>query len=1016
MQANSPWALLLLIPWAVAVWWMIRGTLRLQGTRKKIAIALRSFILLLVIAIAAGVQPYWHVEQRNVIFVADRSASVNADASLGEWIAKASAAKDEEDQSGIVSIGLDAAIDKVLSPDQLPSAERYTFRSGVNENFTDLSQALRLASGMLHEAGGGKIVLLSDGAENAGSMLRQAELLGHAGIKVDVVPVAAPQRVDASLEAMDVPQTLRQGEKFTFEFTINSTSSGTAKLRLYEDNRELSTSEIVLEPGENRFALQSAALEPGFHRFRAELYAEGDEREQNNTAYAFSRVSGPPAVLIVEGVPGSSGNVEAALKASLIRYETIPPERLSVQLASYAAYDSIILNNVPATRIAAKPMEWLGKAVSDYGIGLVMLGGDNSFGLGGYFQTPIEKALPVYMDLKGKRQLPSLGLILVIDRSGSMAGGKLELAKEAAMRTIELMRPEDSVGVVAFDSTPWWIVEPTKLTDREEVLGKIQGIQAEGGTEIFPALDTAYNRLLEMDAQRKHIILLTDGQSASNPGYAALTQGMVDNTMTMSTVAVGDGADQVMLEQLAKQAKGRFYFTNDESTLPAIFSRETVLMSRTYVVEQNAPPLVGQAGSWSSMWQNGLPNLQAYIATTAKETAEVALLSPQGDPILARWAYGSGRTVAWTSDLTGKWSRDWVQWAALPNVLAEWIKWTFPQFESTPYSASAELDGREAMLRLRAEGSDTAAKLSAVVTDETGKSTTLSPLPAAPGEYAASLPVSEPGVYLMQVNEQTAAAGGAETPNPGSGTTTGFVIPYSPEYRLTGENGAEALQQLANATGGRLLSLDAPQEAYRFDPVESRQPYDWTRELLLLILVLWLLDILLRRLSLPWQRIGRMLLARLGLAGGRLQRKEPAAAAPSGAMSRLQQRKSRTAGFYGERAAGTSDVASTSRTSGQVQGSASVGQLNGASADLNGVQQASANTSQTVSRSNRSQAPKPDDQGQAGKQQREMLDSQHNAAGKSSQPSASPANQEAKRAEGQATVNRLLAAKKRGNR
>lgn len=1006
MQANSPWALLLLIPWAVAVWWMIRGTLRLQGTRKKIAITLRAFILLLVIAIAAGVQPYLRIEQRNVIFVADRSASVNADAALGEWIAKASAAKDEADQSGIVSIGLDAAIDKVLSPDQLPSAERYTFRSGVNENFTDLSQALRLASGMLHEAGGGKIVLLSDGAENAGSMLRQAELLGHAGIEVDVVPLAAPQRVDASLEAMDVPQTLRQGEKFTFEFTINSTSSGTAKLRLYEDNRELSTSEIVLEPGENRFALQSAALEPGFHRFRAELYAEGDEREQNNTAYAFSRVSGPPAVLIVEGVPGSSGNVEAALKASLIRYETIPPERLSVQLASYAAYDSIILNNVSATRIAAKPMEWLGKAVSDYGIGLVMVGGDNSFGLGGYFQTPIEKALPVYMDLKGKRQLPSLGLILVIDRSGSMVGGKLELAKEAAMRTIELMRPEDSVGVVAFDSTPWWIVEPTKLTDREEVLDKIQSIQADGGTEIFPALDTAYNKLLEMDAQRKHIILLTDGQSASNPGYAALTQGMVDNKMTMSTVAVGDGADQVMLEQLAKQAKGRFYFTNDESTLPAIFSRETVLMSRTYIVEQNAPPLVGQAGSWSSMWQNGVPNLQAYIATTAKETAEVALLSPQGDPILARWAYGSGRTVAWTSDLTGKWSRDWVQWGALPNVLAEWIKWTFPQFESTPYSATAALDGREAMLRLRTEGSDTAAKLSAVVTDEAGESTPLSPLPAAPGEYAASLPISKPGVYLMQVNEQSAAAGGAEAPNTGS-TTTGFVIPYSPEYRLTGENGAEALQQLADATGGRLLSLDAPQEAYRFNPVESRQPYDWTRELLLLILLLWLVDILLRRLSLPWQRIGRMLLARLGLVGGRLQRNEPAAA-PSGAMSRLQQRKSRTAGFYGERA-DTTDVAPTPT-------SPASGQVKGASGALNGIQGASANTSQTASRPSRAQAPKPDGRGQAGKQQREMLDSQANASGNSSQPSAPPSNPETKQADGQVTVNRLLAAKKRGKR
>lgn len=898
MQANAPWALLLLLPWGACVWWMIRGTVRLEGIRKAAAITVRSVILLLLIAIIAQVQPYWRMEQRNVIFIADRSASVNADAQLGEWIAEAVAAKGEDDRSGIITVGLDAAVERALSGNELSSSDSYLFRAKINEQFTDLSQSLRLASGLVQQAGGGRIVLLSDGAENVGQMLKQASILHNAGIAVDVVPVEPPLRTDAAIESFVVPQTLHQGEKFTFELTIISTSAGSAELRLYADNAELSSSLIQLETGENRFALQSTALEPGFHRFRAELYASGDEREQNNAAYAFSKVSGPPKVLIVEGVEGSSGNIEAAMNASLIEHETIAPERLSTQLASYAAYDSMILNNVPATRIAEKPMEWIAKAVSDYGIGLVMLGGDNSFGLGGYFKTPIEQALPVYMDLKGKRQIPSLGLILVIDRSGSMSDGKLELAKEAAMRTVELLREQDSVGVVAFDSSPWWVVEPTKLADREQVLQQIQGIQAEGGTEIYTALDAAYARLLELQAERKHIILLTDGQSATNPGYTALTDSMNDNQITLSTVAVGDGADQALLSQLAEQAKGRFYFTKDQSTLPAIFSRETVLMSRTYVVEQTFVPAIGQAGGWSAMWSEGLPQLNAYIATTAKETAEVALLAPEGDPVLARWAYGSGRTVAWTSDLTGKWSKDWIQWKSLPDVLAEWIKWTFPQFESVPYAVSAELAGREAKLHIRADSQTSeTARLIGIVNDESGEETALQPIPVAPGEYEASLPVSEPGVYLMKVGEQPADGAALESGMSG-GTTTGFVIPYSPEYKLSNREGKAALEQLAQATGGRVLSLDNPQEAFRIKPVLQRQMYDWTRYLLIVILLLWLCDIAIRRLSLPYSRAAAWLRKRTTVLRGAASPSGAGAAAQAARVAKLQERKNRSAAFH----------------------------------------------------------------------------------------------------------------------
>ncbi|MFC4775177.1 VWA domain-containing protein [Paenibacillus sp. GCM10023252] len=895
MQAEAPWALLLIIPCSLWIWWIIRATSRLQGGRRVAAVSIRTLILMLLISAIAQLQPYLLVKQRDVVFVADRSASVQAEAAIGQWIQEAYSSRDDKDRGAIVTTALDAVVERALSPNSPGGSGGYSFRTVLNDHFTNLAGGLNTASGLLSGTRGGRVILLSDGEENTGDMLRQARLLKEAGIQVDVVPLSSTVANDMAVESLQVPQSLRQGETFTFEIAVNSTLSGSAELRLYSDNREISRTTVDVQAGENRYALQSTALEPGFHRFRAEIYAAGDEREQNNISYAFSKVSGPPAVLIVEGRTGSSGNIEAALDSSYIGHTTIAPEQLSVELAEYAAYDSIVLNNVPATRIAEKPMNWIGKAVSDYGVGLVMLGGDDSYGLGGYFKTPIEAALPVYMDLKGKRKIPSLGLVLVIDRSGSMSDGKLELAKEAAMRTVELLREEDTVGVLAFDSAPAWIVEPTKLTDRESVLSKIGMIQPSGGTEIYSALDAAHTKQLESTAERKHIILLTDGQSGMNSPYSELTQSMVDHSITLSTVAVGDGSDVQLLERLAKEAKGRYYFTKDQSTLPAIFSRETVLMSRTYIVEQTFIPQIGRGGNWSSLWKGGLPRVNAYVATTAKETAETALLTPEGDPLLSRWAYGSGRAVAWTSDLTGRWAPEWVSWPDLPKVLTQWIKWTFPQFESQPYAIDAKLEGQEAKLHIRAEGSRTtgSSDMKAVIQGESGQLQTLRPIPVAPGEYEASLPVGEPGVYLGQVSSSAGGAGGAAA----GGTTTGFVIPYSPEYRLSSDDGKLKLARLAELTGGRVLGLDDASLAYDYEPKPYRQAYDMTHEWLAAALLLWLVDIAIRRISLSsaWMQLGKRLRQRLASDRSTVPVKTGGAVA---SMNRLQERTKRAGEFY----------------------------------------------------------------------------------------------------------------------
>ena len=884
LHFDRPWLLLLLAPAALWLYWAWRGTLRLSGRRKGVAFALRALIALLLIAAASGFAPTLRDDYRAVVFVADRSASVSDDARIARWIGEAIAGKDEGDRAGVVSVGRTAAAERPLTA----GGGAPSLRADIDPSYTNLTDGLRLAASMLPE--GGRIVLLSDGRNNAGDAIRQSRLLRPRGIAVDVVPLASRVADDAAVRSLVVPASVKLGERFTIELEVAATLESEAEIRLFENEREIARETVRLSPGVNRYLLQNIAGSAGMNRYRAEVYMPGDERPQNDAAYGFSRVDGPPRVLVVEGEPGSSANIASALEASLMPYDLILPEQLSVELADYARYDAIVLNNVPATRLSGTVMERLASAVGDLGIGLVVAGGEDSFGLGGYYDTPLERALPVYMDLKGRRQMPSLGLILVIDRSGSMSGGKLELAKEAALRAIGLLRDEDTVGVVAFDDTPWWVVEPTRLSDREAVKDAVLGIQADGGTDIYPAVASALDRMLDIDAQRRHIILLTDGQSAGGGNYFALTDTMNKEGITMSTVAVGNDADIALLRRLADAAKGRYYFTADQSTIPAIFSRETAMIARTYIVEKRFVPAIGQAGGWLPLLSAGVPAVDAYVATTAKETAETALLSPEGDPLLARWSYGAGRTVAWTSDLTGKWASDWTNWPQFPDMLAAWVKWTFPQFSTDPWHVQARLDGGSAELTIAAQGETGTGNLEATVTGEEGESVTLRPIPVAPGEYGARLDGASPGAYFIRISGSDGADG-----EPSGGSLTGFVIPYSPEYRLADDGeGRELLGEIARLTGGRTLSLDHPEEVFQAGRIAATDKVDLTRALLIAALLLWLVDIAARRLSLPWGRIVDALAARLAARRG-------PAAAGAGAATALSQlrRRTREAGeFY----------------------------------------------------------------------------------------------------------------------
>ncbi|NMO95811.1 VWA domain-containing protein, partial [Paenibacillus lemnae] len=885
VQFSQPWWLLLLIPAGIFLYYAYRSDFRLGGFRKKLALGLRALIILLLIFVISGLHGFTVLRDKQVVYLADRSDSMGDTSRLEQWIAESIDAKGEQDGTALVSTGLEGAVERKLSTDIKAGA---SLNASVQGAFTGLEAGLQLAANAFEGRGDSRIVLLSDGEENVGNMAAAGRLLKDRGIAVDVLPVPRPEIRDAAVEELRVPDKLYQAEAFYVEVLINSTYAASGELRIYEDSREIGRQQVEVSPGENRYAVKGLAKSPGLHRYRAEIFMEGDESSANNAAFDFTRVDGPPNVLIVEGTPGTSGNITAALDSGMIGTEVIPPEMLSLEAAKYAAYDSIVFNNVSGSRVGGKQMELIEQSVRSFGTGFIMVGGEDSFGMGGYFKTPIEKALPVSMELEGKREIPSLGLILVIDRSGSMAGGKMELAKESAMRTVELLRSKDTVGVVAFDDNPWWVVPPQKLGDKKEVLEAIQGIQSAGGTNIYPALSSALDEMQEIKTQRRHIILMTDGQSAMGGSYDELTDSMVQQKITMSSVAVGMDSDTVLLQYLAEAAKGRYYFVEDETTLPAIFSREAVLLAKSYIVDKPFIPAVQNAGDWQFLFDQGVPGLLGYVATTPKSSAQVVLSSPEPDPVLARWQYGSGRTAAWSSDLSGKWSREWVSWPAFADTLTEIVKWTFPQFESSPYEVTAQAAGNRVNLQVVTNGDLPPEKLTAVVGGDEGDAQQVELIQEAPGRYTGEVNVLKPGAFLLSLEDHSSGTPVQAAPG------TGFVVPYSPEYRISSGTGAEELTQLAQLTGGRVLDWDNPAEVFDRTAASRQVLHDLSYPLLAAALLLWVADIAVRRLALPWAAISSRLAHCL--------RRQPAPAPQAGhdaGLTRLAARKARAASFYG---------------------------------------------------------------------------------------------------------------------
>jgi uncharacterized membrane protein len=633
---------------------------------------------------------------------------------------------------------------------------------------------------------------------------------------------------------------------FQAELALSATQGGKARVKIYRNKFLVSDEEIELVQGRNLLELPRVALEEGFHEFEAVVEGEHDSVLENNVARAAVRVAGRPKVLLVERREEDARALAEALAGQEIEVEVRPEAGAPESIEDLLNFDVVVLSDVPAEAFSPEGMEAVKTYVREMGADLVMIGGEKSFGLGGYYRTPIEDALPVRMPIKKNVEKPNLALALVIDKSGSMGGEKIEIAKESAIATAEVLQKNDRFGVVAFDSAFEWICPMTDSSEAAAITSFIARLVPGGGTNIYPALYEAWQALLQEDAKLKHIILLSDGQTEGS-GYDVLVNHIAADGITLSTVGIGEGAEMQLLGDMAAWAGGESYFTDDFATIPQIFTRETMRASKSMLVEEPfVPRVTGASEALSGIAPEALPFLLGYVATQPKETASVALQSEYGDPVLAGWSFGLGHSAAFTSDAKSRWAAEWIGWEAFGKFWGQLVRSVMSTGAHKELATKARIDlaGGRAKIsfdvrdRSGAWRDDVMPRLSLLLEGESSVDVPVRHV--APGLFDAEVEVERYGEFqrLLVVYEQDG--------EPVDLRALAFVESYSPEFKSVAGDAA-LLELAARETGG---SFDpAAGEAFLFAGEPARTPRDTWWWWLVVAALLLPLDVALRRLS-----------------------------------------------------------------------------------------------------------------------------------------------------------------------
>lgn len=832
----QPWWLVLApIMWAL-LWLIARRSLTGLGRKLWWTTLIARCLVAGLLAFAIA-DPQWRKEVKDLSVLAivdvSRSMPAGSNDAFRDWLKTAAESAEPGDRLGLLS-----ASEKALAHG-LPSERVPVSRSAADleiaswpvgdRDGTDLGAAVRLAMAIKPEDTAARVLIVSDGNETAGSLLTAAKAAKAAGVVIDVLPVPYKVEREVVFEALAAPTNARIGQTTTLRMALTSTRATRGRLSLMMAGEVIDISPdepgpsmtVSLDSGRNIVSVPLTIASAGPREFEAIFEPENasaDTLQGNNRARAVTFVGGEGKVLVLAEDPAGAEAFERALVESKIAVEVKNSAACPASLVEMQEYDAIVLFDVPASSFSTEKQKVIASFVHDAGGGLVMIGGPNSFGAGGWLNTPVEEALPVKLDPPQKRQIVRGALALVM-HSCEMPEGNY-WGQQTALAAVRALSRLDMVGVIEFswgggnaDGTRW-AYPMAEVGDVAGVTRAIKGLTFGDAPDFHSLLQQSFTALQGVKAGQKHCIIISDGDPS--PPSAALIRQFIAEKVTISTVLVfphpGDFNGLQTMQNIAKSTGGQFYAVttqNQLATLPQIFTKEAQIVRRSLIWEGDpiAPKLVNPAAETVRGIGANLPPITGYVVTAEREgLAMTTIAAGEGDPIAAQMQHGLGRSIAFTSDAAGRWGRAWVEWPRFRAFWDQHMRWAMKPGGSANVAVVTETDGdvtRVVVTALDARGENlNFATFKGRVVGPQFAGSDVELRQTGPGRYEGSFESAGDGTYLLNLRYDVPGAGGRAE----SGTVQAAIVrPYADELRAL-EHNAGLLRQAAELTGGRVLN------------------------------------------------------------------------------------------------------------------------------------------------------------------------------------------------------------------
>ena len=686
MSFDHPWVLLaLLLPLGWAAWeW--------RESARRLALGLKAAAFLCIVLALSGPRVVVYQTKVAVAVLADTSASVSPQ-DLARESAIAGVVQRTAGRHWTRILPFARGTRPVSLEEKAKDGWQLRYTAGAAGRGTDLENAIRDGAAALPAGMVPRLLLISDGNENLGSVARAIWQARQLGLPIDTVALAGRPKPGLRLESVTIPGQVFSGERFPIDVAVEAPGAAHARVELTAEGKTIGSSDVEVAAGVNHLRLQASINTVGAVALAGRI-AAGDLGEARFEDTVTLR---SPRVLLVSRDPApSEEHLIRVLNANQFEVQQapggVPPKLDDFQLVVINNWD---MESIPA---AAKA------SLEDYvkkGGGLVWISGERNIYVDkkGKPEDALERTLPA--KLAPPRSPEGTAVVLIIDKSSSMEGRKIELARLAAIGVVENLRPIDSVGVLIFDNSFQWAVPIRKAEDRGTIKKLIGGITPDGGTQIAPALTEAYQRVLPQTAMYKHIVLLTDGISEEGDSMT-LTKEALANHVTISTVGLGQDVNRAFLEKVAANADGKSYFLNDPSGLEQILLRDVEEHTGVTAVEKAITvKVMQQAEILNGVGMESAPQLKGYVRFLSRPTSDTILMADRDDPLLVRWQYGLGRVAVFTSDAKNRWAANWVQWPGFDKLWANIFRDLLPHAPESETTADFDRASDELVVDYR---------------------------------------------------------------------------------------------------------------------------------------------------------------------------------------------------------------------------------------------------------------------------------------------------------------------------